>query len=32
MDDALGPYEENMNAALALSPAVKRDIPIEVAG
>ena len=32
MDDALAPYEENMNAALAESPAVKRDIPIEVPG
>ena len=32
MDDALAPYEENMNAALAESPAVRRDIPIEVPG
>ena len=32
MDDALAPYEANMNAALAESPAVRRDIPIEVPG
>lgn len=30
MDDALGPYEANMNAALAKSPAVNRKIPIVV--
>ena len=31
MQDALGPYEEEINAALAESPSVRRDIPIEVA-
>ena len=32
MADALAPYEEEMNAALAESPAVRRDIPIDVGG